>query len=114
MPIFSYFVVMGTVLTGLLLWINHEIEPNSLPLFDTAPVTGAKKAFKPLPEPRYRITAFNFAAPYRLPATTQIEPAAEPVKIARSPRTKKMSPEDWMQLPRDRLAEYPTKVFRIH
>jgi hypothetical protein len=60
MPIFSYFIVMGTVLVGLLFWVSNEIDPNSVPL-KTSQVVGVPRPFKATrPEPI--LTAVNFAA----------------------------------------------------
>ena len=62
MPIFSYFIVMGTVLVGLLFWVSNEIDPNSVPL-KTSQVVGVPRPFKATrPEPMRDLTAVNFAA----------------------------------------------------
>ena len=61
MPIFSYFIVMGTVLIGLLFCVSNEIEPNSLP-FKTSQMVGIPKPYKARPEvSQYTITNVNFA-----------------------------------------------------
>ena len=45
MPLLHYFVVVGSVLVGLLFWISNEIEPNSSPL-KTSQVIGVPRPFK--------------------------------------------------------------------
>jgi hypothetical protein len=45
MPIFSYFIVMGTVLVGLLFWVSNEIDPNSVPL-KTSQVVGVPETIQ--------------------------------------------------------------------
>ena len=45
MPLLHYFVVVGSVLVGLLFWISNEIEPNSSPL-KTSQVVGVPRPFK--------------------------------------------------------------------
>jgi hypothetical protein len=63
MPIFSYFIVMGTVLVGLLFWVSNELDPNSAPL-KTSQVLGLPRPFKATrSEPMRDLTAANFAAP---------------------------------------------------
>jgi hypothetical protein len=99
MPIFSYFLVMGTLLIGVLLWISKVIEPErSGPT--TSQIVGVPK-FKAEPESAHaRVTAVNFGADYARPATKPaktVEAARKPKKIVRS------SPKHtW-----DQLAEYP-------
>ncbi len=95
MPILPYFLVMGAVLTGLLIWVGNETEPNGSPLFGSRPLIGPGKPFKPEPEPRYRITAVNFAAPYPRPATEQANLSrTELVKTLDAPRIKSAVHED--------------------
>jgi len=62
MPIFSYFLVIGTVLAGLLVWLGGETQSNDAAL-KTSQVVGLPKPFKPAPETSpYRVTGANFAA----------------------------------------------------
>lgn len=64
MPIFSYFLVVGSVLTGLLLWFGNGNEPIE-PALTTSQTVGVPK-FKPEPEAEHaRATAVNFAAEYK-------------------------------------------------
>jgi hypothetical protein len=105
MPIFSYFIVMGTVLVGLLFWVSNEIDPNSVPL-KTSQVVGVPRPFKATrPEPMRDLTAVNFAAattPASAPdmpsqavlagqpseALAKVDPAARAAR-AEAPPTKK-------------------------
>jgi hypothetical protein len=65
MPVFSYFTVMGTVLTLALLLVSSFNGPSSSPI-DAFQSLGSQKPFKPEPERSpYKITASNFAAEYR-------------------------------------------------
>ena len=83
MPILPYFVFSGMALTLLLFVAGDEFESNSAPLFETPPVH-SKKSFVPLPEPRYRITALNFAAPYPATSSDATDAGTEAVKVARA------------------------------
>jgi hypothetical protein len=99
MPIFSYFIVMGTLLAGLLIWISNVIEPEA-PVFQASQIAGVPK-FKPEPEPAYAtITAVNFAAK---PAKV-VAAAERPKAINRS-----SPPRAW-----NRFAEYPNNNLSIH
>ena len=63
MPLFSYFTTIGTILSGLLIWLGNETGPdNSAP--KTSQVIGVPKPFKAEPEPPAQVTATNFAAAY--------------------------------------------------
>src|SRR5262245_35654059 len=78
MPIFSYFLVMGTVLAGLIIWLGSETQSNDSAL-KTSQVVGLPKPFKPPPEPApYRITGVNFAAGREAPATKTTKAAEKP------------------------------------
>lgn len=106
MPIFSYFLVMGTLLIGVLLWISNVIEPEHSGLM-TSQIVGVPK-FKAEPELVHaRVTAVNFAAEYAPPARKPVktgEAARKPKKIIRySPKP------TWNQ-----LAEYPHDDLTIH
>jgi hypothetical protein len=85
MPILSYFLVMGTLLIGVLLWISNVIEPEPSGLM-TSQNVGVPK-FKAEPESAHaRVTAVNFAAEYGRPATKPaktVEAAPKPKKIVR-------------------------------
>ena len=81
MPLFSYFVVMGSTLTLALIYISNRIEPLGSPI-PTSQVVGIAKPFKPEPERSpYTITGTSFAAAYK-PATAHA--AAEPKPARRA------------------------------
>jgi hypothetical protein len=106
MPVFSYFLVVGSVLPGLLLWFGNESQPNGTAL-TSSQMVGIPK-FKPGPEPEHaRVTAVNFAAQYQRPET-------KPLKIADTPRKQKTTINSLERLTRDRFAEFPHDNLSIH
>lgn len=111
MPIFSYFVVMGTLLIGVLLLMSNVIKPAPSG-FMTSQIVGVPK-FKAEPESVHaRATAVNFAAEYARPATAR--PATKSAKtVEAAPKPKKIirySPKPtW-----NHLAEYPHDALTIH
>lgn len=113
MPILPYFVFSGTALTLLLLVAGNEIESNNAPLFETPPVH-PKKSFVPLPEPRYRITAINFAAPYPATSSDATDAKTEAVKVARAAHRQKLAREELKPSNVYRMAVYPNNLFSIH
>ena len=77
MPIFSYFFIVGSVLTGLLLWFGNGSEPIG-PAF-TSSQSGIAK-FKPEPEDEHaRATAVNFAAAYKRSERKSVKSAEMPL-----------------------------------
>ena len=106
MPIFSYFLVVGSVLTVLLLWFGTSNEPNVMA--PTSPQTVGIPKFQPEPEPEHaRVTAANLAAEYERSET-------KPVKAADIPRRQKTAitspqPQIW-----NRFAEFPQGNLNIH
>ena len=106
MPIFSYFLIVGSVLTGLLLCFGNVSEPNG-PALTSAQTIGVTK-FKPEPEPEHaRVTAVNFAAVYRRPET-------KPLKTTDMSRKPKATPNSLEPLARNRFAEFPRDNLSIH
>ena len=99
MPIFPYFLVMGTLLVGVLLWISNVIEPEPSGLM-TSQIDGVPK-FKAEPESTHaRVTAVNFAAEYARPAT---RPAKTVQAATKSKKIIRYLPKPtWNQ-----LTEYP-------
>src|SRR6476661_1755188 len=105
MPVFSYFLVLGSVLTGLLLWFGNESQPNGTAL-TSSQMVGIRK-FKPGPEPEHaRVTAVNFAAQYQRPET-------KPLKTD-TPRKQKTVINSLERLTRNRFAEFPYDNLSIH
>jgi len=83
MPIFSYFIVVGAVLTGLLMWLGDDGDLQSAPL-RTSQQVGMPKPFKGKPETMVDITHANFAAPHE---RASAERASEkPAKVAAEPK----------------------------
>jgi len=106
MPIFSYFLVVGSVLTGLLLWFGNESQPIGT-AFTSSQMLGIPK-FKPKPEPEHaRATAVNFAAGYKHPKT-------KIVTTADTPRPQKTTINSLEPLTRNRVAEFPHDNLGIH
>ena len=88
MPLFSYFVVMGSTLTLGLIYISNRIEPLGSPV-PTSQIVGIAKPFKPEPEcSPYTITGTNFAAAYK-PASAR---AAEPKPTRRTASLQQQQP----------------------
>jgi hypothetical protein len=91
MPLFSYFVVVGSTLTLALIYISDRIEPLGSPV-PTSQIVGIAKPFKPEPERSpYTITGTNFAAVYK-PASAHA--AAEPKSTRRADSLPQQQPAD--------------------
>ena len=106
MPIFSYFLVVGAVLAGLLIWLGDGGELASAPL-RTSQQVGIPKAFKGKPETMPDITNVNFAAAHERPATGRDHPQDKPEKIAAEPKRQKTVVPSWQPPARNWVAEYP-------
>ena len=103
MPILSYFLVVGSVLTGLLLWFGNESPPTAA--LTTSQSVGIAK-FKPQPEDRHaRATAVNYAAGYERPAT-------KITKTAEKPRQQAITYSPPQRL--NHFAEFPHDNLSIH
>lgn len=111
MPILSYFLVVGSVLTGLLIWFGPESPPGDAARM-TSQTVGIPK-IKAEPEPDHaRVTAVNFAAAHERPDT-------RPVKAADAPRRQKAATDNstpynsapWRP---HRFAEFPHSNLSIH
>ena len=116
MPIVSYFLVMGTVLTALLILAGNYI-PGGAPPFSASQAVGISQPFKAEPERSpYTVSAVNFAASYGKPP---IEEMTVPVKKHFSESTRKRlyeptnagpTPSGW-----NRVAENPhNALMSIH
>lgn len=84
MPIFSYFLVVGAVLTGLLIWFGDDGDLKSAPL-RTSQQVGIPKPFKGEPETMPDISAVNFAAAREPPAAERERTPEKPAKVAAQP-----------------------------
>ena len=104
MPIFSYFLVVGGVLTGLLLWFGNGSGPIG-PALTSSQTFGIPK-FKPEPEAeRARATAVNFAAEYK-------RAERKSLKIAETPPRQKANYSK--PKPSSHFAEFPHDSLSIH
>jgi hypothetical protein len=83
MPIFSYFLVVGAVLTGLLIWLGDDGDLQSAPM-RTSQQVGMPKPFKGQPETMVDITNVNFAAPHERPSAERA--SEKPAKVAAEPK----------------------------
>jgi len=112
MPIFSYFLVTGIVLAGLLVWVGGETQSNDSAL-KTSQTVGLPKPFKGPPEASpYRVTGVNFAAGREAQATKPGKAAEKPeVHVRRQNVTNKNYPKvpTWSH-----FAEYTYDRFGIH
>jgi hypothetical protein len=106
MPIFSYFLIVGSVLTGLLLWFGNESQPIETALTSSQMVGIPKR--KPEPELEHaRATAVNFGAEYKHPET-------RPVVTADTPPKRKTTINSLVPLKRNRFAGFPHDNLSIH
>ena len=114
MPVLGYFVVVGSVLLGLLYWTGDKGAPEG-PAFKTSQTVGIPKSFAPRPQqpPLPEITTVNFASEYDQPqpnAATSAEP-----KPAKSAETKRKDRSATGHRPTwNRFVEYPHDNLSIH
>jgi hypothetical protein len=120
MPILSYFVVMGTALTLLLLFVSSRLEPSDLTI-ETSQIVGVQPPFKAEPERSpYKITGTNFAAAYNPAPAAQIhsaEASKHGDRAAGSPQREKSDrfTEEHTMFPSNRVAENPhNELMSIH
>jgi hypothetical protein len=110
MPLFSYFAVMGAALTLGLLIVSSRIEPQGLP-FATSQIAGLPKQSRPKPEPELlappRITATNFAAPYRPVAEAFARATVEPRRERATEAPRKHVPDEHGRPAWRRVADNP-------
>ena len=67
-PVLRYFLVVGSVLFGLLMLVNSKTE-SSGPAVKTAQTVGLPQPVKMRPEPPPEVTAVNFAAEQEPPTS---------------------------------------------
>jgi hypothetical protein len=109
MPIFSYFLVVGALLTALLIWFGDDGDLQSAPL-RTSQQIGIPKPFKGKPESMPDITNANFAAARERPAAERERAPEKPAKVAAQPKPRHRTvARTWQQPPPPRswFAEYP-------
>jgi len=86
MPIFSYFLVVGAVLTGLLIWFGDDGDLKSAPL-RTSQQVGIPRPFKGCQtETMPDISAVNFAAARERPMAERERTPEKPAKVAAQPK----------------------------
>ena len=98
MPIFSYFLVVGTVLVALFIWSSKNFEPSGSPVATTQMV-GLPQPFKAPPEPS------SERSPVILAST--VLPVARPAKQVVAPRKEKATKKVDYGTVRNRFAAYP-------
>ena len=114
MPVFSYFIVMGFVLTAALFFVSNWLKPLPTPIATTQ--IGLQKPYTPEQEPSYRVTATNFAAPRKATdAMARADEEPKPVRAAKSSR-KQEREDDKRSRPDGRsMADYPINtMMAIH
>ena len=114
MPVLGYFVVVGSVLLGLLYWVGDKGASEGS-AFKTSQAVGIPKSFTPQPQRQAlpEVTAVNFASEYEQPQ----QAAAKPVeaKPAKSVESKRKDRATVGQRPTwNRYVEYPQDNLSIH
>ena len=110
MPIFSYFLVVGTVLTGLLFWLGSETQSNDSAM-KTSQTVGLPKPFEAAPDTSpYKITGVNFAAGREAQAAKPTKAAEKP----EAPRKQKAANKYPGMQTWGYFAEYAHDRFGIH
>jgi hypothetical protein len=100
-PVLQYFLVVGSVLTGLLIYANNAMVPDALP-FSVSQTTG-------LPEP-YKAPAARAEIPDPVIVATSVELVAEvkkPVKPVKTARKHKPVQVARKLITEGRYAAYP-------
>jgi hypothetical protein len=101
-PVFSYFFVVGSVLTGLLFYANSVMVPVALP-FSVSQMNG-------LPRP-YKAPVIVADVPNPVIVATTVEPRAEmkkPVKTVRKHKPAQVAGQSVLQ---GRYAAYPAREY---
>jgi hypothetical protein len=107
MPILSYFIVVGSVLAGLLIWTGREAQPTNAAV-KTSQTVGLPQPFKALPErSELKVTGVNFAAQRESPVT-------KPAKTVDTPRKQKVAVKPPATPTWSWVAEFPYDRLNIH
>ena len=113
-PVLGYFVVVGSVLLGLLYWTGDKGASESS-AFKTSQTVGIPKSIAPRPQqqPFPEITTVNFASEYdqsQPKATTPVAPKpAKSAETKHKDRTAAGHRSTW-----NRFVEYPHDNLSIH
>lgn len=102
MPIFSYFLVVGSVLTTLLFYATNVIDPAPLP-FSVSQNTG-------LPAP-FKAPLVVAVAPKPAIIATAVDPTIEVEKPIKAIRKTKSGQIKRQPVPQERYAAYPPRDF---
>lgn len=115
MPLLSYFLVVGSVLLGLLYWAGDKGASEGS-AFKTSQTVGIPKSLSPQPQqqqPLPEVTTVNFASEYDQPEQKAAKPVeAKPAKSAATKRKDKTTVgyrPTW-----NRFVEYPHDNLSIH
>lgn len=114
MPVLRYFVVVGSVLLGLLYWAGDKGASEG-PGLKTSQTVGIPKSFTPQrpQQPLPEVTTVNFAAEYDHPQPTAAKPVeAKPAKSVVSKR--KDNATTGYRPTWNRVVEYPHDNLSIH
>lgn len=116
MPVLGYFVVVGSVLLGLLYWAGDKGASEGS-AFKTSQTVGIPKSFTPQPQQQRQalpeVTAVNFASEHDQPQQTAAKPAEpKPAKSAESRRKDRATARQWPTW--NRYVEYPHDNLSIH
>jgi len=109
MPVLRYFLVIGSVLFGLLLLVNSKTE-SSGPAVKTAQTVGLPQPVKMRPEPPLQVTAVNFTAEQEPPQAKPVEPAKAPKAVEKKRKEKTASKHRPTSY---RFVQYPFGTFSI-
>ena len=102
MPILSYFLIVGSVLTGLLFYADSVMVPVSLP-FSTSQSIG-------LPKP-YKVPVVVVEVPKPVIIATTVEPPVEAEKPVKEIRKHKPTRVVRQSVPQERYGAYPPREF---
>jgi hypothetical protein len=106
MPVFSYFIVAGTTLLGLLFWWASADDRADGSAVQTSQTIGLPEPFKPPADlPQYRVTGVNFAIPYERRSRVGVRQAKK-AKLAEAAARPKTARKKWDAPPPNLFAEF--------
>jgi hypothetical protein len=101
-PVFSYFLIVGSVLTGLLFYANSVLTPISLPF------AVSQRVGLPMPYKVPVMVEIESPKPAIIAAAAERLMAAKPIKAIRKRKANRVVNES---LPKDRYAAYPPREY---